>query len=169
MSQQATETQKQSPEPPRKPGSEQKRLNVFVGKWKTEGQQHEGLVGPAAKITAVETYEWLTGEFFLIHRFEGRVGEGEAACIEITGYDAKRQCYAMHTFYNSGIANEWRLDECDCVWMLTGDWQMSGELMKVRCKIEFGDAGNTMRGKWEHSSDGSSWQTFWDVKAEKIK
>src|SRR5450432_4171904 len=48
-------------------------LNVFAGKWLTNGQQHQGAVGPAAKITAVETYEWLPGERFLIHRFEGLV------------------------------------------------------------------------------------------------
>jgi hypothetical protein len=37
------------------------------------------------------------GEFFLVHRFEGRVGDGEAGCIEIIGYDAQRQSYPTHT------------------------------------------------------------------------
>lgn len=60
---------------------------MFVGKWNLEGRQLEGIVGPAAKVAAVQTYEWLTGGFFLIHRFEGRVGNGEAACIEIIAYD----------------------------------------------------------------------------------
>jgi len=30
----------------------------------------------------------------------GRVGDGEAACIEIIANDAQRQSYRMHTFYN---------------------------------------------------------------------
>jgi hypothetical protein len=71
-----------------KPGAGQQRLNVFVGTWHMEGQQCEGPIGPAANIRAVETYEWLPGEFFLVHRFEGRVGDVEAGCLEIIGlYD----------------------------------------------------------------------------------
>jgi len=96
-----------------KPGAGHQRLNVFVGTWHTEGQQCEGPIGPAANIRAVETYEWLLGEFFLVHRFEGRVGDGEAGYIEIIGYDAQSQSYPTHTFYNNGVANEWRWHERD--------------------------------------------------------
>jgi hypothetical protein len=46
---------------------------------------------------------------------------------------------------------------------------MQGKAMQVRCTTVFIDAGNTMRSKWEHSSDGSTWQTFWDVTATKVK
>jgi hypothetical protein len=144
-------------------------LNVFVGTWSTEGRQCEGPVGPAAKIWAVETYQWLRGEFFLVHRFEGRVGHGEAECIEIIGYDAQRQSYPTHSFYNNGIANEWQWHERDGTWTLTGKWQMQGRSVKVRCTTAFSDGGRTMRSKWEQSSDGSSWDTFWDVKASKAK
>jgi Protein of unknown function (DUF1579) len=150
-----------------KPGAGHQRLNVFVGRWTMEGQQYEGPVGPPAKISAVETYEWLTGEFFLIHRFEGRVGDGEAACIEVIGHDPESQSYPTHTFYNNGLSTEWERRERDGTWTLTGDWRMKDRSMKVRCTTVFSDAGHTMRDKWEHSSDGSNWQTFWDVKASK--
>jgi hypothetical protein len=155
----------QSPES----GAGHQRLNVFAGTWHTEGQQCEGPIGPAANIRAVETYEWLPGEFFLVHRFEGRVGDGEAGCIEIIGYDAQSRSYPTHTFYNNGLANEWQSHERDGSWTLAGDWQMPGKSVKVRCTTVFSDAGNTMRSKWEQSSDGSSWETFWDVKASKAK
>ena len=151
-----------------KPGVGHQRLNVFVGTWHTEGQQCEGPVGPAATIRAVETYEWLPGEFFLVHRFEGHVGDGAAGCIEIIGYDAQSQSYPTHTFYNNGLANEWRSHERDGTWTLAGDWHMQGKSVKVRCTTAFSDAGHTMRSTWEQSSDGSSWETFWDVKASKV-
>ena len=96
-----------------KPGPKHKRLEIFIGKWKMKGQQHDGLIGPAAKITAVQTYEWLTGGFFLVHRFEGRVGDAETACIEITGHDVSSQSYSTHSFYNNGITNEWKVRERD--------------------------------------------------------
>jgi hypothetical protein len=150
-------------------GAQHERLDIFVGRWNTKGQQYEGPVGPAAKITAVEAFEWLTGGFFLVHRFEGRVGDGEAACIEIIGPDAGGGSYRVHSFYNNGITNQWQSRERDGTWTLTGDWPMEGQSMKVRCTIVFSDAGDTMTGKWEHSSDGSSWRTFWDVKATKEK
>jgi hypothetical protein len=45
---------------------------------------------------------------------------------------------------------------------------MQGQSVKVRCTTAFSDAGNTMTSKWEQSSDGSRWETFWDVKASKV-
>jgi ketosteroid isomerase-like protein len=46
---------------------------------------------------------------------------------------------------------------------------MADKSLKVRCTTVFSDAGKTMTGKWEYSSDGSKWQTFWDVRATKAK
>jgi hypothetical protein len=152
---------------PSVPGPEHKRLEVFLGKWNLEGQQYDGLVGSAAKIAAVETYEWLPGRFFLVHHFDGQVGDGDAACIEIIGYDASSRTYPAHTFYNNGQANEWQGHEHEGIWTFTGDWPMADESMKVRCTIVFSNAGNVRTGKWDYSSDGSKWQTFWDVKARK--
>ena len=149
------------------PGPGHRRLDVFLGKWNMEGQQYDGPAGPAAKITAVETYEWLTGGFFLVHRFEGRVGDSEAACIEIIGHDASRQNYPTHSFYSNGTTSEWHTREHDGIWTLTGHWPMAGRSVRVRCTTVFSDSGNTMTGKWEHSSAGSEWQTFWEVKATK--
>jgi hypothetical protein len=104
-----------------KPGAGHQRLTVFVGTWNRDGLQCEGPVGPAAKIRAVETYEWLPGEFFLVHRFEGRVGEGEAGCIEIIGYDAQSQNYPTHTFYSNLPMNGSRTSA-----MASGRWRETG-------------------------------------------
>jgi hypothetical protein len=98
----------------------------------------------------------LPGELFLVHRFEGQVGDGAAGCIEIIGYDAQSQSYPTHTFYHNGLANEWQSHELDGTWTLAGDWYMRGKSVKVGCTTVFSDAGHTMRNKWEQSSDGSS-------------
>ncbi len=142
-------------------------LNVFHGKWLTSGTQHQGPLGDAAKITAVETYEWLPGERFLIHRFDGRVGDNPAACIEVIGRDAADDDYPVNTFYNNGVANQWRLNERDGSWLLTGKWDAGGEPADVRCTTVFSDDGCAMAGKWEYSRDGSNWETFWEVDARK--
>lgn len=152
-------------QPPPTPGPEHRRLDVFVGTWNLAGHQLEGPFGPAMKIKAVSTFEWLPGAFFLIHRFEGRMNEAEIACVEIIGYDPSNQSYPTPAFYNDGNAIEWQLRERDGTWIRSGEAPMADTSVKVRCTMEFSNAGNTMTGTWEHSSDGSTWQTFWDVTA----
>ncbi len=152
---------------PAKPSAAHKRLNRWIGKWNTRGQQHEGPVGPAAKIVATDTFEWANGEFFMVHRFDGKVGDNDASCIEITGYDSETKSYPTHTYYNTGLTNDWQSVEYEGTWTLTGEWDMAGKKAKVRCTTVFGNDGNTMAGRWEMSVDGGEWQTFWDVKATK--
>lgn len=154
---------------PTKPGPEYRRLDVFVGTWNLEGQQYDGPFGPAAKVTAVETYEWLVGGLFLIHRFGGRLEAAEIACVEIIGYDYSSQSYPRYSFYSDGKTNEWRGREADGAWTLIGDSLMEDKSLKVRCTTVFSNAGKTMNAKWEYSSDGSRWQTFWDTEATKAE
>ena len=151
--------------PARKPEPELRRLDAFVGEWNVEGRQLASVVGPAGDLTGVERYEWLAGGFFLVHHFDARLGMDEAACIEITGYDASDGSYPTHTFYNNGQTNDWRLREQAGGWLLTGQWPMGGGTMQVRCTIRFSDGGRTRASTWESSTDGSRWETFWDVRA----
>lgn len=156
-----------SGEQPRGPGPDHKRLEIFVGTWHMEGQQYAGQFGPAAKVTAVNTYEWLTGGFFLVHRLEGHMDDHDMACIEIIGHDASSQSYPTHAFYNDGNAKVWQLRERGGTWTLTGDWQKAGESLNVRCTTVFSDADHTMTANWDYSIDGSNWQRFMDAKATK--
>ena len=155
--------------PPAKPSAGHRSLDVWLGEWNTQGQQYEGPVGPAAKITATDTFEWATGEFFMVHRFEGKVGDSDASCIEIIGYDSEIKSYPTHTYYNTGLTNDWQSHESDGTWTLTGDWDMAGKKAKARCTTLFSHDGNTMTGKWEMSIEGGTWQTFWDTKGTKAK
>lgn len=149
------------------PGPEYERLDMFVGNWNIEGQQYDGPFGPEAKIVAVESYEWLAGGFFLLHRLGGRLDATEIACIEIIGFDESSQNYPRYTFYGNGKTNEWQSRETDAGWTVIGDSVMGNKSLKVRCTIVFSDSGKEMTSTWECSSDGSEWKTFWAVKATK--
>lgn len=149
------------------PDAQHEQLDAFVGKWHMQGQQLAGPAGPAAPITALETYEWLPGAQFLIHRLDGRIGDSQAACIEIIGFDAERRCYRAHTFYNNGQMNVWDIERRDDAWRVLGDWSAGGRSMKVRCMIRFAE-NDTMHSRWEHSSDGSTWHAFWEVTARRV-
>lgn len=153
--------------PPRQPSPGHQRLAAFLGTWTTEGRQLEGPIGPAAPITAIDTYEWLEGGFFMIHRFEGKVGDGSASCIEIIGHDPEAGTYPVYTFYNDGMKNEWTYRVEGRTWTLDGQWPdpNGGDApMPVRCTLVLSEAGDTMDGTWASSpDDGQSWQTFWEV------
>jgi Protein of unknown function (DUF1579) len=143
-------------------------FDVFVGEWSAEGEQTAGPVGPAAKVTAMQKFEWLQGNVFMISRFDGHVGDSPAACVEVWGCDRETGSCRAHTFYNNGLKNVWDIELDHGKWQLMGDWNMGGRSMKVRCNIVFSPDGKTMHSLWEHSSDGSNWQTFWDLKARKV-
>ena len=156
-------------EQPRRPGPDHEHLEVFVGKWQMDGLQYDSPFGPAAAVSAVRHYEWLTGGFFLVHRLEGRLGDHEMACLEIIGHDGSSQTYRAHTFYNDGHTKVWQVRESDGTWTSTADWEKAGESLHVRCTTVFSDAGNTMTAHWEYAndSDRSTWQPFMGATATK--
>jgi hypothetical protein len=144
-------------------------LERLVGKWHTEGEQHEGPLGPAAPFAAVEIFEWLDGGQFLIHRLDGHFDRRAAACIEVLGKREDGQIFAQ-TFYNDGKRNDWivKADGPTLVW--TGAWPQSPtSSLRVRYTVSFEDAGNTLVGKWEQSPDGQTWHPFLDVRATKAQ
>jgi len=160
MSQPGMTTDLREPSTPR---SAQERLSVFAGRWKTTGKAYDSPLGSRADISAVQTYAWLAGGRFLIHRLEGRLGTDEIACIEVIGHDAARDGYRVDSFYNDGKRNQWRLDQYGDTWTLTGDWEAEGESLKVRCTLLLDASHNGVMCRWEHSSDEGRWQTFWDT------
>jgi len=143
-------------------------LTRWVGKWHTEGQQHESQLGPAATFVAVETFEWLAGGHFLVHRLEGQLGQQPAACLEVLGKDPQGQLTAQ-TFYGDGNTKTWRLSEAGKTLVLNGTWSKAAETFQVRYTASFEEEGNTIVGKWEKSSDGKDWQTFLEARSTKAQ
>src|SRR5437879_5075347 len=120
---------------PSKPGPEQKRLEVFLGKWISQGEAKASPYGLAGKITATETFEWLPGGFFMIHRSEGRQGTIDVKWTEIIGYDARKKMYTTHTFDNFGNAALWEGTWRGNTLVWTTDSYVAGKSLKERCAI----------------------------------
>jgi hypothetical protein len=157
-----------SPGPGDAASPQSRLLNVFLGRWTVGGRQLEGPVGPAADVRAESTYEWLSGGHYLIHRFDGHVGDDTAACIELIHHDASRGTYRCETFYDRGQRKDWEVTESGGTWTWSGDWEMGGTTMRVRCTSVFSDDGRTLTARWEHSPDGHNWQPFWELEAERV-
>lgn len=138
------------------PGPEHRRLEAFVGTWKTQGEARATAASPAVRFEASDSYEWLPGGFFLVHRWDAHMPDGQTQGIEIIGYDAESRTYTMHTFDNQGNAGVMQASVEGDTWTFTGE--------SLRFTGSFRDGGNTIAGMWEQrSQDGSHWIPWLDV------
>lgn len=144
-----------------RPDAALKRLNAFVGKWNTEGEIQESPFGPAGKLIGRDTYEWLAGGFFLIHRVNVRMGNQKNESIEIIGYDAQSNSYPMHSFDSQGNSAVMQAGVAGDTWTFTGE--------SMRFKGTFSEDGKRISGKWEYLDDGSNWHHWMDVKLTKAE
>jgi uncharacterized protein DUF1579 len=138
-------------------GSEHKRLKALVGRWKTEGWTKEAAGAPAARIDAVDTYEWLPGGA-LLHLVDARVGDQSVQGAELIGYDPVRGIYATQYFGSDGPTTyeaSLREEEGALVWRMRSE--------TTRFTGSFSADGNTITGHWESLDDGSDWQPWMDI------
>jgi len=146
---------------PDKPNPALKRLDVLVGKWRSEGQTIGSGDEPAVKIKGTDVYEWFDGDYFLIHRVDVLMGAQPVKVIEVIGgYDASSQTYPMRSFDSQGNFQNMQasVDE-------QGVWKFTGE--KIRTTLVVADDRQTMTAKWERTDDGAVWQHWMDMKFTK--
>jgi len=152
---------------PAKPGPDHQKLAAFVGKWNTEGESFVSPYGPAGKITAVDTYAWLPGNFFLDHKFDGKQGTLAFSGTEILGYDAAAKAYVTHVFDNFGNTGTSKGTAKGNIYSFTADTVVAGKPLKERGTVTV--AKDTITSKWEYSSDGMKWLPNFEVKLTRAK
>ena len=79
------------PEPP-KPGPEHKKLEYYVGTWKTEGEIIANEFVPAAKFVTTDTYTLDPGGFYL----EFRRAEGQIIPRDRRHHCLRQPCEGLH-------------------------------------------------------------------------
>lgn len=141
------------------PSAAHGKLEVFVGKWHAEGTSYgEGSDG--VPWTSEESYEWLPGGFFLLHRWDAMTGERAFQGTEILGYDEAEGGYFTRFFDNSGFHPEYRATVDGDVWRF--------EEPETRATVTVEDEGNRMRFKWEWRNGGPEWVPLCDRVATKV-
>jgi hypothetical protein len=133
---------------------EMKPLNFFVGKWRTEGEIVPDGSDPARLIRGIDTYEWVSGGFFLLHRVEVMMGNERTDVIEIIGgYDLSSNAYPMRSFDNQGnfVTMKGYFEKPDV-------FKIQGEGM--RSELVVSKSGDTMTARWEQSTDGIAWKPW---------
>jgi Protein of unknown function (DUF1579) len=146
---------------PATPDPETRRLEVLVGRWSSTGRTVPGASEPATTITGTDTYDWLAGGFFLVHRVDVRMGGEQVEVLELIGpHDRSDHSYPMRSFDNQGnFATMTARVRDDGVWTFTG--------ASERATLTIGEDGATMTARWERSADGSSWVHWMDMQLTK--
>lgn len=146
---------------PKAASIELERLNPFVGAWDTAGEMHAGPAKQPVKFKARDTYEWMSGGHFLLHRFDADMPDGKVQGIEVIGYSRESGSYPMHSFDSQGQANlmQARVEK--------DRWTYLGE--GVRFTGGFREEGKVFAGLWElRPEDGSEWQAWMHITLTKV-
>jgi len=159
----------QSPAPLPSPGPDQKKLEVYLGKWQVEGEAKESPYGPAGKFSSRDTTEWLPGGFFFTHRADGRQGSVEVRQLEVVGYDARNKVYTSRTFDNFGNAGSWKGTVQGNTWTWTGESIVAGKPLQERCTVVFATNVASYNVKCDYSPDGRTWTTNVELKGTRSK
>ncbi len=137
-------------------------LNAFVGIWETEGQVRLDLAGTPVKFTATDTYEWLPGGYFLLHRYDADMPDGKVIGIEVIGYVPERDAYTLHSFDSQGHAQ-----------LLQGRFEMDSWTFIGESTLftgGFTDSGKVFAGLWERrAGEDADWQPWMEIRLNKVE
>jgi hypothetical protein len=152
------------------PSPQLQRLDVLVGRWRSEGH----VVGdPAVPITGTDSYEWLPGGFFLLHRVDVLIGQQQVQALELIGeYDPASDAFTARAYDNLGNVTimRARVDE-QGVWRFTGGGDVAPVARPaaadasgaVRSTLTISPDRAGMTARWERSDDGARWQPWMDM------
>jgi hypothetical protein len=127
-----------------------KRLEALIGEWEVEVPQFPGQRGQA-------TFQWLEGGAFL--RFHSDAPDPAPSATWIIGRDDSSENYSTLYYDSRGVSRVYQMSFSEGVWKLwreaPGFWQ--------RFSGTISDDGGTIRGAWEKSRDGSTWEHDFDL------
>jgi hypothetical protein len=140
-----------APEAKPQRGPEHEKLAAFLGYWRGHGTG-----GAGSKMTALESYDWVEGKFFLINRFDQQVGQASHIGIGLIGYDPQARTYFLNMVDNLGYARAYEVrDEGSNVWRFLGE--------RERATLNF--QGDKLNVCWEHRPDGRDWAPLCEYNA----
>jgi hypothetical protein len=143
-----------------KPSAAHKRLEVFIGDWHAEGTSYgdgQDAADPRAAgvaWTSDESYEWLPGSFFVLHRWDAQMGKHEFKGAEIIGYDQAEGGYFTRMFDNAGHHPDYAGSVDGEVWCFTE--------AQTRVTVTVQNGGDEMSFNWEWKNGGRKWLPLCD-------
>lgn len=163
----AAQTQEKKMEMP-KPGPEQKKLDYFVGTWKTEGEIKENPMMPAGKMTSTDNCEWFSGGFNVVCHYAGYSSMGASHGLGILGYSSEQKAYTYYGVDSMGFAAMSKGTVNGSTWTYTNEEKMGDKTVHGRYSInEVSPTSYTY--KYETSEDGQKWSLVMEGKSTKVE
>ena len=141
-----------------------KELEKFVGEWVLSAK-FENVPGmPEADGDAVVEFEWMSGEQFLIERWDIPVPEAPDG-VAIIGSDPENDgAFLQHYFDSRGVARIYKMTFDGTTWKLWRDNADFSPLdFRQRFTGIFSDDGATIDGTWEICHDGTTWEKDFEI------
>ena len=143
-----------------KPTSKHRALDVFAGKWITQGTICATAHAASTEMRAIDRYEWLLGGFFMLHKVDALIAGTVSKSIEVIGYDAAQGFYVTRSYDDQGVSEGFtaRLED--------REWSIDGE--NVQFRGGFNADGSVLAGTWDQRNDKKQWVTWMDIELRKV-
>lgn len=136
-----------------------RKLSFLIGKWHTQGEILNA-VPQSRTIRGMDSYEWVSGGAFILHRVDVFMGTKRMEAIELIGYDESHKTYFMKSFDSDGEAP-----------LMFAKLKKSGVFefgdKKMRSTLTPSKSGSSMSAKWEVAEGGKHWKPWMEIRLEK--
>ena len=89
------------------PSPELRRFRPLLGKWQTQAQTEDSILGPGVTVTSIEEFYWLDGGYFLVQTYETIFGnESAQRGVNYWFHDAAAGTFRIIFFSNNGPFTE---------------------------------------------------------------
>jgi hypothetical protein len=145
---------------PARPTAAERKLDVFLGRWRTTGTTEAGDGMPGGEIDVSDNYEWLPGEVLMVHAWVGDIGGQPNKGLEIYTHDPAKGRFFSHFFGSPNVGRVYEMTvDAAGVWTVTGPSE--------RGRYVFEDM-NTFTGIWERSDDGIHWAPLCEFRSTRV-
>ncbi|MGA8029226.1 MAG: DUF1579 family protein [Bryobacteraceae bacterium] len=142
---------------------ELKKLDYFVGTWKTEAEMKPGPFGPGGKVASTDHFEWQKGEFFVIGHSDFTSPMGGGVELSVMGYDPARKVFTYQSFNSVG-------EHESATGTVDGDTWSWASADQSPFKWRYTEkilSPTSFSVKFEGSQDGANWSTIMEGKVAK--
>lgn len=147
-----------------KSAPELKKLDYFIGNWKSDGDMKPGPGYPGGKFSAMDHDEWMKGGFFVVAHSDFKSVMGDGTELSVMGYDPTEKVYT-YAAYNSAGQRETAKGTVDGdTWTWNSNETMGGMHSRYIIKVL---SPSSYSFKFELSQDGTTWSSAMDGKATK--
>jgi len=151
----------QQPSPP-KPGPEHKKLEYFVGDWKSDGELKANPFMPAGKYSSDDECKWFEGGFAVICESEGKSPAGTPTrSVGIIGYSSEEKTYTYYGVDNSGMVPTTVAKGTvqGDAWTFSDESRFGGQLIKSRYTLTI-TGPKSYNFKWEMQGPDGNWNAL---------